>query len=122
VPVSADLRLEYSGDTLDIINVSGAPADWTGLVLSGAITFPFTQFASVVDMPLDALPANHCVQIRDSSLSGAVVLPEGCGWVRSLIQVNATRLFWNEPFQVLQDGATLATCEPSAGVCEVALD
>ena len=123
VPPAADLRIEYTHDTLDIINISGAAANLSDLQLVGSITFPFTQFARVVDVPLSALPANHCLQIRDVTLTGNVVVPDGCSWVRSLVELNPSRLFWTAaPFEVQQNGATLATCEPDAGVCEVKLD
>lgn len=117
-----EIRILYTRDTLDVVNISGGVSDWTGLELVGAITFPFSQFTRVTDFPLNALPANHCLQIRDVTLSGNVVVPSGCRWVRSLITVLPDRIFWTKaPFDVRRNGVTLATCQPNADVCDVNL-
>jgi hypothetical protein len=118
-----DLRIIYSDDTLDVLNISGNTVDWRALSLVGTIDFPFAQWQRVADFPLDALPANHCLQIRSNTITSEVILPESCRWVRSLIEINPQRLFWTQgPFEVRRNGATLATCESDAGVCEVVLD
>lgn len=122
VIIQPDLLILYSGDTLDVLNVSGAAADWRALELVGTITFPFTQWTKVTQFPLDALPARHCLQIRSQGVSGEVVKPEDCAWVRSLITVGVDRVFWAQgPFTVQRNGAVLAQCEPGAGVCAVDL-
>jgi len=116
------IRIRYTADTLDVMNISGDAADWQGLELIGAIDFPFSVFTRVADFPLNALPAGHCLQIRSATVSGAVVVPEDCRWVRSLVNLQPDRLFWAQaPFDVRRDGTTLATCQPDAGMCEVRL-
>ena len=120
--VDPDIRIVYTGDTLDVMNVSGSTADWQGLELIGARTFPFSLFSSVADFPISALPAGHCLQIRSTSISGLVNMPDGCGWVRSLVTLGPDRLFWSAAaFDVVLNGNTLATCSVEAGVCDVAL-
>ena len=119
-----DIRIVYSGNTLDVVNVSGAAADWQGLEFVGeSRTFPFSQFSRVADFPLGALPARHCLQIRNVNVSGGVVLPDDCGWVRSLVTLAPDRLFWTQAggFDVLLNGAVLTSCPPNEGTCEVAL-
>ena len=117
-----DLRILYTNDTLSVLNISGDVADWRGLEFVGTIDYPFTNWERVTVFPLGAFPANHCLQIRSVSLTGAVEVPETCGWVRSLIQLGPDRLFWAlDNFEVRYNGSTLATCEVNAGVCEVAL-
>jgi hypothetical protein len=117
-----DLLILYNNDTLDVMNISGAPLDWSALSFEGAISFPFTQWSRVTEIPLTAIPVNHCTQIRSVTVAGGVVVPDGCRWVRSLIQINADRLFWTQgTFDVRLNGNTLVTCQPGAGVCEVDL-
>lgn len=117
-----DLLILYTRDTLDVLNVSGVEVDWSALSFEGAISFPFTQWARVTEIPVNAMPANHCTQIRSGALTGAVVVAEGCRWVRSLIQINPDRLFWTQsPFDVRLNDSTLVTCQPGAGVCSVSL-
>ncbi|HLV37191.1 MAG TPA: CAP domain-containing protein [Spirillospora sp.] len=117
-----DLLILYSNDTLDVLNVSGATADWRTLAFHGTIDFPFTHFTRVTQFPLEALPNRHCLQIRSQTISGDVVKQENCSWVRSLITVSPDRLFWAQgPFEVQHNGLTITTCEPGAGVCVVDL-
>ena len=117
-----DLLILYTGDTLDVLNVSGVAMDWQALELVGGVTFSFSQWARVTDIPLGAIPPNHCAQIRSGGITGDVVVPDGCRWVRSLIQIGADRLFWAlGPFEVRRNGVTLATCQPGAGVCPVSV-
>jgi hypothetical protein len=102
--------------------VSGTTADWRTLEFAGTINYPFTQWTKVTEFPLDALPVRHCLQIRSQGVSGDVVKPDDCGWVRSLITVGADRVFWQQaPFDVKRNGAVLATCQPTASVCAVDL-
>ncbi|MBZ0302227.1 MAG: hypothetical protein K8J31_20935 [Anaerolineae bacterium] len=120
--VQPDLVIQYSKDTLNVMNVSGRVLDLSALSLVGTVTFPFTQWTKVTTFPLDALPTRHCLQIRSQAVSGDVVKPENCGWVRSLITVNPDRLFWAQgSFEIQRIGQTLATCEPDAGTCGVTL-
>ncbi len=123
-PVEAEpsLRILYNSDTLDVINVSGEVADWRVLEFVGTIDYPFTQWERVTVFPLGEFPANHCLQIRSTTITGAVEVPETCSWVRSLIQLQPDRLFWAlGDFEVRRNGATLATCEANAGMCDVVL-
>ena len=124
VPVAdPDIRIVYEGNTLDVVNISGAAADWQGLEIVGvARTFPFSQFSRVADFPLGAFPARHCLQIRSTSVSGGVVLPDDCGWVRSLVTLLPERLFWTlGDFEIRLNGSPLATCPANEGTCEFAL-
>src|SRR5690606_31730558 len=118
----ADLLIVYSADTLDVLNVSGAEADWRTLEFDGTINYPFTQWTKVTVFPLEALPNRHCLQLRSQAVSGDVVKLDDCGWVRSLIQVDPSRVFWQQgPFDVKRNGITIATCQPDASVCAVDL-
>ncbi len=119
--LDAEIRIAYSGDTLNIINISGEPLDMTGISLSGGgQTLPLEQFTRVADFSLVGIPNNHCVQARDSAVSGDVVLPNGCSWARSLLYMNSTDLFWSaNDFTVERGQVVLATCSFSASVCEV---
>src|SRR5690606_36178088 len=117
-----DLLILNSNDTLDVLNVSGATADWRTLAFHGTIDFPFTHFTRVTQFPLESLPNRHCLQIRSQTISGDVVKQENCSWVRTLITVSPDRLFWAQgPFEVQHNGLTITTCEPGAGVCVVDL-
>jgi hypothetical protein len=117
-----DMVILYDAETLDVVNASGDLADWRALEFVGTITYPFTQWERVTVFPLGELPANNCLQIRSIVLEGPVEVPESCGWVRSLIQVPADKLFWTQgDFEVRRNGATLATCVANAGRCEVVL-
>jgi uncharacterized protein YkwD len=119
--IDVDIRITYTGDTLNLINVSGEPLDMTGISLSGSgQNLPLEQFMRVADFSLVGVPNNHCIQARDSRISGDVVMPEGCSWARSLLYMNTTDLFWSAgDFTVQRGGVTLATCAFNAGICEV---
>jgi hypothetical protein len=117
-----DIVILYTADTLDVVNVSGDVADWRAMEFVGVIRYPFTQWERVTIFPLGELPANHCLQIRSIPIEGPVVVPDVCGWVRSLIQLPVDQIFWAMgDFQVRRNDATLATCTASAGRCEVVL-
>ena len=122
VPETPDVRIEYNADTMTIMNVSGGAADWSGLEFVGSISFPFTQFSRVADFPLSVLPAKHCLQIRDVRITGSVVAPNSCSWVRSLVQISTSKIFWTLPFDVRRNDQIIATCAAEAGVCEFKLN
>lgn len=118
-----EILITYSTDTMNILNVSGDVADWQTLELQGVVSVPFTQFTRVMDLDLSAIPDRHCVQIRSTSVSGDVVLPESCRWMRSLVTVQADRLIWRVgDFEVFRNGASIASCSASESVCEVDFD
>lgn len=117
-----DLLLVYPGASLTIVNTSGGPLDLTGFSLESNISLPFTQWLRVSDFPLDALPDGHCVQVRPTTQTGEVEMAGGCGWVRSLINVQPDRVFWRiTDFTVQANGQTLATCSVAAGQCAVSI-
>jgi hypothetical protein len=119
--VDVDIRIVYTANTLNIINASGEPLDMDGITLSGSgQSLPLEQFTRVADFSLAGVPNNHCVQARDSTISGDVVLPGGCSWARSLLYVNPANLFWGAgDFTVQRGEVVLATCRMDAGMCEV---
>jgi len=119
--VDVDLKIIYTGDTLSIINLSGEPLDMSGISLQGnGQTLPLEQFTRVADFSLVGVPNNHCLQARDSALTGDVTMPPGCSWARSLLYVNTTALFWSAAdFTVERGEVVLATCPAGSGFCEV---
>lgn len=122
VPASdgPDMLILYTADTLNVINVSGAPMDWQNLEIRGVINVPFTQFTKFVDLDLSAIPDRHCVQIRSHGVAGDVVKPESCNWVRSLVTVQADRIFWQAgEFELVDNGTSFATCLPANAICEI---
>ena len=118
-----NLLLLYTEDTLNIINVSGVTASWETMELQGVINVPFTQFTKFSDLNLTEVADRHCVQIRSNAISGDVVKPDSCRWVRSLITVQPDRLFWAAgDFDVFQHNVSFGTCSSEENVCAINLD
>lgn len=118
-----EILILYSNNTLDIINVSGGNANWENMELQGLTTTQFSKFTQFTDLDLSNMPDRHCVQIRSNGISGDVVKPESCNWVRSLITVQSDRVFWNAgAFDVYKDGNSIGTCVPDQQVCEIDFD
>lgn len=122
---SSDLLLIYDTVSFSVVNTSGADIDLTGLGFASAsgvvnISEWDTQFLS---RPLNAFPANDCLQawsIFDEEWS---VRPSECNVRHAWIAVNEAQMFWTntDAFSVSRGGAVLATCYTSQGRCEVNL-
>ncbi len=118
-----DLLVMYDSQALTVINTSPLPLNLQSLQLTGSgSTLAFTRWGTAVKVPLDAFPAKQCLQIRSLSAAGPMTTPPACLWIRSILTVSSSQLFWTKGrFDLRQGDTILATCQPDAGHCEVSL-
>ncbi len=125
VPGEAELLLIYDAGVpvFTLKNQSGEPLDLTPLSFSGAgVVVPATIWSTeFLASPLNAFKAGGCLQMWQFGLPQQDA-PADCadsrqGWISE-----ETGFFWTQgAFDVLYDGAVVATCETGAGRCEADL-
>ncbi|GAB4524468.1 MAG: hypothetical protein OHK0046_39240 [Anaerolineae bacterium] len=114
---STDVRLVYSPESFAIMNTSGEILDFTGLGFSGAVSIEDwnTQFLS---RPLNAFTPGDCLQAWPLRLPEWPPKPAECDYRHAWIALSDTDVFWLETFSVSRNGVVLATCSPTAGMCD----
>ena len=120
-----DLRLEYDGESLALINVSGRPLYIEGLSFASpagemAIDEWDTEYLTA---PLDYFPDRGCLQVWSLQLGTVLSPPEICQVRHAWIAVGDTQIFWRNTdfFTVSRYGELVTVCPVSAGICEVNL-
>jgi hypothetical protein len=119
---SPDVSLFYDGRSLFLVNTSSGAVNLNGVSIVGSnrtLTLErWAQFAG--NLNLGAYPAGHCLQAEQSGTNAPS--PGPCRSVRSVIEYQPGQVFWSQgPFTVMRGNQTLATCQPTAGRCEVDL-
>jgi uncharacterized protein YkwD len=119
---SPDVSLLYDDRSLFLVNTTGGTVNLNGMSIVGSgrtLTLErWAQFAG--NLNLGAYPAGHCLQAEQSGTNAAA--PGLCRSVRSVVEYQPGQVFWaSGPFTVMRGNQTLATCQPTAGRCEVDL-
>ncbi len=115
------ITLVYLPRVLTIIP-NGAFTNLSGLSLrQGGVTFEAVRWERVESsINISALPGGHCLQIWERGRQFAA--PPQCTYVRSIVFQEPDALFWaSGTFEVLHNGSVVATCDSSAGQCDVTL-
>ncbi len=120
-PAKADILLTYDADELFLRNVSKKSIDLTGLSLIGSgVTVGTPLWLKLADFPVDAFPPSNCLAAQLSTAD--IAIPSACKWTRSIINLNAPKLFWTlGDFIVSFNGTQVAACKPSDGQCAIDL-
>ncbi|WP_119065404.1 CAP domain-containing protein [Aggregatilinea lenta] len=119
-----DIAIIYDSRSLAILNTSGAARDLSRLELAaGTTTFPITRWQSeFLAAPLDAFPADDCLQTWSWNEQEDVPKPPDCDNQRGVRLVAPEARFWlTQEFAVRWDGIVVATCPAGAGRCPVDL-
>jgi uncharacterized protein YkwD len=119
-----DIAIIYDSRSLAILNTSGAARDLSRLdMVSGTTTFPITRWQSQwLAAPLNAFPANDCLQTWSWDEQEDVPKPSGCRNQRGVTLLAPEARFWlTGSFTVQWDGIVVATCLAEAGRCAVDL-
>lgn len=119
-----DILIAYDSRVLAIVNTSGRALNLTGLELhySGSVLPAMRWQTQWLSAPLVAFPSGDCLQIWSWSETGTLPPPPQCRTPRSVINTAPDRLFWaTGSFEIVWQGAVLATCEARAGQCVASL-
>lgn len=118
-----DLVLRWDFDDLTLTNVSGAPVDISAISFTGDNRNVDTGYwlQSNPSLRLNALPPNACLGFRPLSMPDAPPLPPNCNNLGAWWSADIVYFWGGDTFNVLINGVPVATCETSAGTCEVAL-
>jgi hypothetical protein len=123
VPASAataDLLVLYSDYGLVLFNNSPGTINLGGISVGATNRISVERWQSVANFSIPAFPAGSCLMVSVSGSSPAI--PTNCKFVRSQLEVSASRAFWTSTnFTVNQGDTVLATCLGGAGHCEVDL-
>lgn len=119
-PVSApNVTLLYDEVAFNVVNASGGELSLEGVVFqSSAGTWDAQGWGASL---YTSVPDGYCLRLRDATV-GQRQPPAPCrDRIYSLIEAGTSALFWRnvDQFEVLQNGAVIATCTVSAGECEV---
>ncbi len=119
-----DVVIVYDSRSLAVLNASGAAVDLSALVLA----YPGGQLAvtawesTFLNVPLSAFPTGDCLQAWSWNEASDPPKPDACRYLRSILTLNPSRLFWTRAdFDVQWNGTWLATCAAGSGECAVAL-
>jgi uncharacterized protein YkwD len=119
-PAAADLLALYTDHALVIFNNVPTAVNLSGLSIGGANRLSVERWQTVASFPIDAFPSGSCLMVSEAGSSPAT--PSNCKFVRSQLEVSASRAFWKlEPFTINRGDSILATCQPGAGQCAVDL-
>lgn len=114
-----DLIITYDRNGLVLRNASGGPLNLTTLRIVGNVgDLSVERWLRVAPFPADSFQRNQCLVAFRGGASAPQ--PAECAFVRSIVQLNADRIFWMAaPFTVELNGHVVATCQPTATRCLV---
>lgn len=123
-----DIKLVYGQISLTIINIPpGESLDISGIELVvGDITLPVSAWdTEFLGVPLNEFTVGSCLQTWDVTQADPGI-PASCYLRASVVYLPIPEIFWVKgPFEVRQNGATVATCPQAASegatTCEVDL-
>ena len=121
---SGALLVVYDQRSLALVNASGSALNVSQIVLAqGSETLPVAAWNTPwLAAPLDALPAQDCLQVWSWDEPAEIGPPDGCRYQRGVINVGPDERFWTGGgFEVRQGNTVLATCPGGLGRCAVAL-
>lgn len=116
---SASVRLVYYPNVFTVVPL-GDRANLIGVSFrSGSMQFNADAWESITSgLNVGALLSGNCLQIWRSG-NGDYAAPPECRYVRSIVYLQPAKLFWTTgSFDVLRDGAVVATCASDAVTCE----
>jgi hypothetical protein len=117
---NADLLVLYSDYGLVLYNNTQGSINLSGITVGSASRISVERWQSVANFSITAFPSGSCLMVSVSGSSPAI--PTNCKFVRSAIEVSASRVFWTTAnFSVNQGDTVLAPCLGGAGHCEVDL-
>lgn len=118
------LRVVVSPQGMTLINVSSRPVNVSQLAFEsdgGVFTAASWQQIDALSADLTALPPGDCLAAWSFG-NEIMSKPPRCAFRHAWIAVRPDQAFWTaQQFRVRQGGTVLATCNVSAGACEVNL-
>jgi len=111
------LVVYYDSVSLTLLNNTKTSVNLTSVNFKyGEKYLGAARWGKVVAVPINAFPAGQCLQIL--GVAEALIKPEVCSFVRSIMQFPPDRLFWTQDdFDVLNGDKVLVTCKKGAGRC-----
>ena len=114
-----NLKLIYDKASFNVLNQSDHSMSLAGVTFrSTSATWDARKWGPSIYI---SLPIAKCLRLRDSSSSQRTPPSVCANHIYGLIEVGPTAMFWanTDHFDVVRNDQTLATCETSAGECEV---
>lgn len=120
-PSGRSLTLIYDGGTLFVLNSTSGALDLSGLSIGNDVgRSTIDRWLAVASFPASAFPAGSCLSV--TTLSADPLPPLPCRFLRSLINVSASRAYWTQgEFNVRIGETEVGRCTAAAGRCDVAL-
>jgi hypothetical protein len=112
-----NVTLFYDQDSFTIYNMTSSRISLEGIVFKGPdVSWNISPFGG----SMKSLPSSKCLRLRDATV-GNRTPPAECGGTNyAFLEIGPTAIFWrNQYFDVVRDGAVLATCQFDAGKCEI---
>jgi len=112
-----NVTLFYDQDSFTIYNSTGSRISLEGITFKGPeASWDIAPFGG----SMRSLPSNKCLRLRDATV-GNRTPPAECGSANyAFLEIGPRVIFWRgEYFDVVRDGAVLATCQTAAGKCEI---
>lgn len=115
-----DVLLVYDSRTLALINISGRALDVSMFALvQGSSRFEAMSWSTPwLNAPLNAFPAQDCLQLWSWNESSTLPAPAPCRTQRSVVNLAPDRLFWTKgDFEVYWSDRLVTTCRAADGQC-----
>lgn len=117
---TADLLVQYTDHALVIYNNASQAMNLSGLSIGADNRLTVERWQTVASFAADAFPAGSCLMVSETGSSAAT--PANCKFIRSQLEVSASRAFWKTgSFTVNRGETVLATCQVGASPCAVDL-
>jgi len=117
---AADLLVYYTDFSLVLYNNTPQAVNLTGLSLGADNRITVERWGTVATFPVEAFPAGSCLMVSETGSSPTT--PGNCKFIRSQLEVSASRAFWKAgSFTVNRGDTLLATCQAGASPCAVDL-
>ncbi len=118
-----DIRLEYNGNSLALINQSGGDLNLTPLsfLVPGLGSLSSEWVGEYAEVALSEFPDQFCLQLWSNEQRPIPPdAPDDCRVVASSrIVLSVEQLFWaTGDFRMVYFGAPIATCNANLGICE----
>ena len=122
--IPGQILLQYDGQSITVLNVSGEPVNLTGLQFQSenGVLGVETWNNGYLTANLATFPAGDCLQAWTLEVSG-LPIPDDCQIRHSWVALANPSVMWVgvTQFMVFQGGNQLGVCSVAAGRCEVQL-
>jgi uncharacterized protein YkwD len=120
-PTRPGLALIYNANTLFVLNATTGAVNLSNLSIGNETSrSTMERWLLVASFPANAFPAGHCLSV--TTLGTTPSPPSACRFLRSELNVSASRAYWTQgEFTVRLGDTEIGRCSADAGRCDVPL-